>query len=52
MLLKICLKSLLQDGKLTPIECVIMDVSNEDIAKIKAIGISDSQMYKLLGIAS
>jgi len=36
--------------KLTPIECGrLMDVSDEDIAKIKAIGISDSQMYKLFG---
>ena len=36
--------------KLTPTECMrLMKVSDEDIAKMKAAGISDSQMYKLAG---
>lgn len=36
--------------KLTPKECMrLMGVSDEDTAKMKASGISDSQMYKLAG---
>ena len=36
--------------KLTPTECLrLMGVSDEDIAKMKAAGISDSQLYKLAG---
>ena len=36
--------------KLTPTECLrLMGVSNEDIAKMKDAGISDSQLYKMAG---
>lgn len=36
--------------KLTPRECFrLMDVSEEDIDKMQAAGISDSQQYKLAG---
>lgn len=36
--------------KLTPKECMrLMKVSDEDFEKMKAAGISDSQMYKLAG---
>ena len=36
--------------KLTPTECLrLMDVSDEDIQKMKGAGISDSQLYKLAG---
>ena len=36
--------------KLSPTECLrLMKVSDEDIAKMKAAGISDSQLYKLAG---
>lgn len=36
--------------KLTPTECLrLMGVSDEDIAKMKAAGISDSQLYKMAG---
>ena len=36
--------------KLTPTECLrLMKVSDDDIAKMKAAGISDSQLYKLAG---
>lgn len=36
--------------KLTPTECLrLMDVGDEDIAKMRASGISDSQLYKLAG---
>lgn len=36
--------------KLTPTECLrLMKVSDEDIAKMKSAGISDSQLYKMAG---
>ena len=36
--------------KLTPRECFrLMKVSDEDIDKIKAAGISDTQQYKMAG---
>ena len=36
--------------KLTPTECLrLMNVSDEDIKKMKNAGISDSQLYKLAG---
>ena len=36
--------------KLTPKECMrLMGVKDEDTAKMKDAGISDSQMYKLAG---
>lgn len=36
--------------KLSPTECLrLMAVSDEDIAKMKGAGISDSQLYKLAG---
>lgn len=36
--------------KLTPTECLrLMSVSDDDIQKVKDIGMSDSQMYKQAG---
>ena len=36
--------------KLTPTECFrLMGCSDEDIAKIKASGVSESQQYKMAG---
>ena len=36
--------------KLTPLECHrLMGVKDEDFAKMKAAGISDSQLYKMAG---
>ena len=36
--------------KLTPKECMrLMNVSDEDFEKMKAAGISDSQLYRMAG---
>ena len=36
--------------KLTPLECMrLMNVSDEDVQKMKDAGISDTQLYKMAG---